>query len=182
MNKSIWHGAYQYQVWRYDNNVSGRIHQLRTFMLFVHLRRWAASLLFWLFFLPLCCACWRLTSNVKIGTTAGKIFYVHCFRPFSKRNQGKKEKRHQSASVDSHSAPVFFCLVCFLSRCFFVAAFTLFAPFQLGLNLYVLLHVYIFICVSFHVSCVTSLSSVFPSIFFECACVARNTWRWADLL
>ena len=83
-------------------------------MLFVHLRRWAASLLFWLFFLPLCCACWRLTSNVKIGTTAGKIFYVHCFRPFSKRNQGKKEKRHQSASVDSHSAPVFFVWFVFL--------------------------------------------------------------------
>ena len=84
---------------------------------------------------------------MKIGTTAGKIFYVHCFRPFSKRNQGKKEKRHQSASVDSHSAPVFFCLVCFLSRCFFVAAFTLFAPFQLGLNIFMSFFMCIFLYV-----------------------------------
>ena len=63
-----------------------------------------------------------LASHVKHEDwhNCWKIFYVHCFRPFSQRNQGKKKKRHQSASVDSHSAPVFFCLVCFRSLLLFL--------------------------------------------------------------
>ena len=63
-----------------------------------------------------------LASHVKHEDwhNCWKIFYVHCFKPFSRRNQGKKEKRHQSASVDSHSDPVFFCLVCFLSLLLFL--------------------------------------------------------------
>ena len=58
----------------------------------------------------LCCACWRLMSNMKIGTAAGKYSKCIVLGPFKTEPQ-QKEKRHQSASVNSHSAPVFFCFV-----------------------------------------------------------------------
>ena len=47
-------------------------------------------------------------SNMKIGTAAGKYSKCIVLGPFKTEPQ-QKEKRHQSASVNSHSAPVFFC-------------------------------------------------------------------------
>ena len=61
---------------------------------------------------PLCCTCWRLVSNIMIGTTAGKIFFVQSLRlVFSQRSQGEREKRHQSVSVNSNSTPCFLSVV-----------------------------------------------------------------------
>ena len=70
MNTFIRHGAYQYQVWRYDNNVHGRIAQLYMFILFVHLRCWAAMLFLCLLFPLVCTACascqtWRLEQMLE---------------------------------------------------------------------------------------------------------------------
>ena len=79
-------------------------------ILFVHVRRWAAMLFLCLFSLPLCCACWRLMSNMKIGTAAGTYSKCIVLGPFKMEPQ-QKEKRPQSASVNSHSAPVFFVFV-----------------------------------------------------------------------
>ena len=54
----------------------------------------------------------------------------------------------------------------FLCFCFFVAAFTLLAPFQLRINMFISFFVCIFfILYSFHVPCVTSLYFMFPSAF-----------------
>ena len=156
MNTFIRHAAYQYQVWRCDNNVYGRIAQLYMFILFVHLRCWAAMLFLCLLFSLVCTACascqtWRLEQmleHIIIIVIIIIIYYYNiCFRPLS-------TNQPQWIHI-----PLRFLLwfVFFLYCCFFVAAFILFATFQLGLNIFMS-----FMCIflSFHVPCVTSIVSL----------------------
>ena len=44
-----------------------------------------------LLFPPLCCTCWRLTSNMKIGTTAGKYSMCIVLGSFQEGIRAKKE-------------------------------------------------------------------------------------------
>ena len=75
-----------------------------------------------------------LASHVKHEDwhNCWKIFYAHCFRPFSQKNQGKKEKRHPNPPQWIHIPLLCFFawFVFFLCCCFFVAAFTLLAKAQ----------------------------------------------------
>ena len=146
----------------------------------------ALCLLPWLLFPPLCCTCWRLTSNMKIGTTAGKYSMCIVLGSFQEGIRPKKD----SALIWSqwiHILLLFFFVwhVFFLCFCFFVAAFTLLAPFQLRFNMFISFFMCIFfILYSFHVPCVTSLYFMFPSTFLRVlgTRVAGNTWCWAHLL
>ena len=79
----------------------------------------ALCLLLSLLFPPLCCTYWHLMSKMKIGRPAGKYSMCIVLGP-SQKKQNKKAKRHQSALVDSYSAPVFFCLVYFRSLLMFL--------------------------------------------------------------
>ena len=85
MNTFIRHGAYQYQVWRCDNNVYGRIAQLYMFnyVYFVCTSTLLSSNVVPLLAFSTCLHCLRLMSNMKIGTNAGTYYCYICFRPLS---------------------------------------------------------------------------------------------------
>jgi hypothetical protein len=124
-----------------------------------------------------------LTSNVKHEDWHSwwNIFYMHCFWHFPicifkalfKQEPGQQERRYQSASVDSRSAlKCFLKLVSYLYCCFFVAAFTLFAPFQVGLNVFMSFVMCIFLLLYVQASLPSPSGS--PQLFFARACVARD--------
>ena len=95
-NKVIWHGACQYQVWRWNNNVYGRIAQYVYFVCTFTLLSSNVVLLL-AFSSTNVCKCLRLMSNMKIGVPE----HILC----------SLFQAHQSASVDSHSVPVLFYLL-----------------------------------------------------------------------
>ena len=133
MNKSIWQCAYQYQVWRYDNNVSGRIHQLRTFTvccLYIYVveqHRCSSDCFFFHFVAQAGVSrqTWRLAQLL------GKYSMCIVLGPFQK---GIKAKRKSATNPPQW---IHIPLLCFfvwfvfgLYCCFFVAAFILVAEAQ----------------------------------------------------
>ena len=82
-----------------------------------------------------------------------KIFYVHCFRPFSKKNKTKRKSATNPPQQIHIPLLCFFVWFIFFLCCyFFVAAFTLLAPFQLGLKIFTAFFMCIcLILFSFHI-------------------------------
>ena len=87
-----------------------------------------------------------LASHVKHENwyTCWKIFYVYCFRPFSKKTRTKRKSA--TNPPDSHSAPMFFYLVYFLPLLLFLCCgiYPIGSILACIKNLHGLLHVYLF--------------------------------------
>ena len=80
----------------------------------------ALCLLLSLLFPPLCCTCWHLMSNMKIGTTAGKYSMCIILGPFHKGTRAKRKSATNPPQWVHIPLLCFFCLVCFLSLLLFL--------------------------------------------------------------
>ena len=80
----------------------------------------ALCLLLSLLFPPLCCTCWHLMSNMKIGTTAGKYSMCIVLGPFHKGTRAKRKSATNPPQWVHIPLLCFFCLVCFLSLLLFL--------------------------------------------------------------
>ena len=80
----------------------------------------ALCLLLSLLFPPLCCTCWHLMSNMKIGTTAGKYSMCIVLGPFHKGTRAKRKNATPIHLSGFTFRSCFFCLVCFLSLLLFL--------------------------------------------------------------
>ena len=91
----------------------------------------ALCLLLSLLFPPLCCTCWHLMSNMKIGTTAGKYSMCIVLGPFHKGTRAKRKSATNPPQWIHIPLLCFFVWFVFgLYCCFFVAAFILVAEAQ----------------------------------------------------